>query len=81
MLKLGFKTANETCCRVGKNNAQIPCFPLETPCSNRTEYVFWDAFHPTEAANIIIVGRAYSARTPIDTYPWDIKTLVKQEIN
>ena len=26
-------------------------------CSDRSKYVFWDAFHPTEAANLIVAGK------------------------
>ncbi|GKU92440.1 hypothetical protein SLEP1_g6167 [Rubroshorea leprosula] len=73
----GFKVTNTGCCGVGRNNGQITCLPYQTPCQNRDEYVFWDAFHPTEAANAIIARRSYSARSPSDAYPIDIRRLAQ----
>ncbi|RZC46672.1 hypothetical protein C5167_039621 [Papaver somniferum] len=65
------------CCGVGKNNGEITCLPYQTPCQNRDEYVFWDAFHPSEAANLIIGRRAYAAESPSDAYPYDIRQLAQ----
>ncbi|KAL5772095.1 hypothetical protein ACOSQ2_012019 [Xanthoceras sorbifolium] len=73
----GFRVTNRGCCGVGRNNGQITCLPLQTPCPNRKEYAFWDAFHPTEAANAIIGRRSYSAQSPSDTYPIDIRRLAQ----
>ncbi|KAJ6333319.1 hypothetical protein OIU77_009228 [Salix suchowensis] len=74
----GFTVTNAGCCGVGRNNGQITCLPLQTPCRNRTQYVFWDAFHPTEAANIIVGRRSYSAQSASDAYPYDIRRLTQQ---
>ncbi|CAI8584712.1 unnamed protein product [Vicia faba] len=73
----GFSVTNAGCCGVGRNNAQITCLPLQTPCENRREYLFWDAFHPTEAGNIIVAQRAYNAQSPEDAYPIDISHLAQ----
>ena len=73
----GFKVTNAGCCGVGRNNGQITCLPLQTPCQNRDEYLFWDAFHPSEAANVIIGSRSYSAQSPTDAYPIDIRNLAQ----
>lgn len=62
---------------MGRNNGQITCLPLQTPCQNRDEYVFWDAFHPTEAFNVIFSRRAYSAESSSDAYPVDIQGLAQ----
>ncbi|MED6155124.1 hypothetical protein PIB30_002327 [Stylosanthes scabra] len=71
----GFKVTNAGCCGIGRNNGQITCLPFQPPCSNRREYVFWDAFHPTDAANTIIGRRAYRAQSASDAYPIDINRL------
>ncbi|XVF27417.1 hypothetical protein REPUB_Repub14bG0105000 [Reevesia pubescens] len=73
----GFRVTNAGCCGVGRNNGQITCLPLQTPCRNRNEYLFWDAFHPGEAANVIIGRRSYSAQSPSDAYPIDIRRLAQ----
>ncbi|XP_058095441.1 GDSL esterase/lipase At1g29670-like [Magnolia sinica] len=73
----GFTVTNRGCCGVGRNNGQITCLPLQTPCQNRDEYIFWDAFHPTEAFNVIFAGRCYSAQSSSDAYPIDIRRLAQ----
>ncbi|MBA0569273.1 hypothetical protein Golob_006714, partial [Gossypium lobatum] len=73
----GFRVTNAGCCGVGRNNGQITCLPSQRPCRNRNEYLFWDAFHPTEAANVIIGRRSYNAQSPSDAYPIDIRRLAQ----
>ncbi|KAK3206683.1 hypothetical protein Dsin_020729 [Dipteronia sinensis] len=73
----GFTVTNAGCCGVGRNNGQITCLPLQTPCQNRRQYVFWDAFHPTEAANAVLGRRSYSAQSSSDCHPMDIQQLAQ----
>ncbi|XP_057471505.1 GDSL esterase/lipase At5g45670-like [Actinidia eriantha] len=73
----GLKVTNAGCCGVGRNNGQITCLPLQTPCQNRNEHLFWDAFHPGESANTIIGRRSYSAESATDAYPIDIRRLAQ----
>lgn len=72
---VGFEVVDKGCCGVGKNNGQITCLPLQTPCDNRQKYVFWDAFHPTEAANILLANKAYSSKSKSFSYPTNIQQL------
>ncbi|PIN12497.1 Triacylglycerol lipase [Handroanthus impetiginosus] len=71
----GFEVVDKGCCGVGRNNGQITCLPLETPCDNRNKYIFWDAFHPTEAANILLAKKAYSSKSKSFAYPISIQQL------
>lgn len=73
----GLTVTNRGCCGVGRNNGQITCLPAQTPCSNRREYLFWDAFHPTEAGNILIGRRSYRAQSSSDAYPMDLQHLAQ----
>lgn len=41
------------------------CVPGNVPCSNRDEYLFWDSFHPTEAATLISANIAYNEMSPL----------------
>ncbi|KAL4334570.1 hypothetical protein GQ457_07G021770 [Hibiscus cannabinus] len=70
----GFSVVNRGCCGIGRNRGQITCLPFQTPCNNRDEYVFWDAFHPTEKVNIIMARKAFSG-DPSIVYPINIKQL------
>ncbi|XP_076945413.1 GDSL esterase/lipase At2g23540-like [Bidens hawaiensis] len=53
--KYGFKTAHKACCGNGGQYAGIiPCGPTSSLCEDRDKHVFWDPYHPSEAANLII---------------------------
>lgn len=75
VLVVGFDVVDTGCCGVGKNNGQITCLPLQTPCDNRRKYLFWDAFHPTEAANILLAKKAYTDKSRAFAYPINIQQL------
>ncbi|KAL6882684.1 hypothetical protein ACP4OV_011374 [Aristida adscensionis] len=55
----GFENALDPCC--GGSLPPYLCIRIANSsfslCEDRSKYVFWDAFHPTEAANFIVAGR------------------------
>ena len=71
----GLTELTKGCCGVGRNNGQVTCLPFQTPCANRNEYLFWDAFHPTEAANRIIANKVFSSSSTSDAYPINVSRL------
>ncbi|KAL6890549.1 hypothetical protein ACP4OV_008804 [Aristida adscensionis] len=71
----GFTVLDRGCCGVGRNNGQITCLPLQRPCDDRSKYLFWDAFHPTEAANRIYAARAFNSTSSSDAYPMSVSQL------
>ncbi|CAN6866166.1 unnamed protein product [Brassica oleracea] len=64
----GFEVTDRGCCGVGRNGGEITCLPLAVPCAFRDRHVFWDAFHPTQAFNLIIALRAFNG-SKSDCYP------------
>ncbi|KAH7519766.1 GDSL esterase/lipase At1g71250 [Ziziphus jujuba] len=70
----GFNVIDSACCGLGRNQGRITCLPFNVPCSNRNQYLFWDAFHPTEAANAILAWRAFNG-SPVDCYPINVQQL------
>ncbi|KAH7678819.1 GDSL lipase/esterase protein [Dioscorea alata] len=51
----GFSTASVACCGNGGQYAGIiPCGPTSSMCDDRSAHVFWDPYHPSEAANLVI---------------------------
>ncbi|KAK2365278.1 GDSL esterase/lipase [Trifolium repens] len=56
----GFNTSRIACCGQGPYNGIGLCTPLSDLCPDRNLYAFWDAFHPSEKANKIIVERIMS---------------------
>ncbi|XP_058079624.1 GDSL esterase/lipase At1g71691-like [Magnolia sinica] len=75
----GFNVVDRGCCGIGRNGGQITCLPFQTPCANRNEYVFWDAFHPTEAVNLIMGRRAFSGDASV-VHPMNIQQLANLDI-
>ncbi|KAK1300201.1 GDSL esterase/lipase [Acorus calamus] len=71
----GFEMLDKGCCGVGRNNGQITCLPFQQPCPDQSKYLFWDAFHPTEAANVIYARKAYGSTDCSEVYPMNIKQL------
>ncbi|KAL3527457.1 hypothetical protein ACH5RR_012113 [Cinchona calisaya] len=56
----GFKVSNTSCCNVDTSVGGL-CMPNSKVCSNRADYVFWDAFHPSDAANEVLAERFYNS--------------------
>ncbi|KAK9672312.1 hypothetical protein RND81_12G091800 [Saponaria officinalis] len=57
-ISYGFENANSACCYVsGRFGGSIPCNPTSNVCSDRSKYVFWDPYHPSDAANVLIAKR------------------------
>ncbi|XP_047062435.1 GDSL esterase/lipase At2g23540-like [Lolium rigidum] len=53
--KYGFKTASVACCGNGGRYAGIvPCGPQSSMCDDRQNHVFWDPYHPSEKANLLL---------------------------
>uniref|UniRef100_A0A6N2LSP4 Uncharacterized protein n=1 Tax=Salix viminalis TaxID=40686 RepID=A0A6N2LSP4_SALVM len=75
----GFSVINRGCCGIGRNRGQITCLPFQTPCTNREQYVFWDAFHPTEAVNVLMGRKAFNGDLSM-VYPMNIEQLANLEI-
>ena len=73
-----FTVTDVPCCEVLRYpQPQTQCIPFGTECSNRSEYSFWDAVHPTEAAYVVYGERAYRAESTTDAYPFDIESLAQ----
>ncbi|CAE6108350.1 unnamed protein product [Arabidopsis arenosa] len=61
--RYGFVTSKVACCGQGPYNGMGLCTVLSNLCPNRELYVFWDAFHPTEKANRMIVRHILTGTT------------------
>ncbi|KAF0921677.1 hypothetical protein E2562_013414 [Oryza meyeriana var. granulata] len=70
----GFTEARAACCGLGDMNAKIGCTPVSFYCANRTGYVFWDFYHPTEATARKLTGVAFDGSPPL-IFPVNIRQL------
>ncbi|KAF8729552.1 hypothetical protein HU200_017494 [Digitaria exilis] len=57
--KHGFTTAHTSCCNVDTEVGGL-CLPNTRPCSDRSAFVFWDAYHTSDAANKVIAERLWA---------------------
>ncbi|OAY63870.1 GDSL esterase/lipase [Ananas comosus] len=74
----GFSVIDRGCCGIGRNSGQISCLPFQTPCDNREQYIFWDAFHPTSKVNIILARRAFNGSSN-SVFPMNILQLASYQ--
>nr|XP_048320801.1 GDSL esterase/lipase At4g16230-like isoform X2 [Ziziphus jujuba var. spinosa] len=72
-----YESYDSACCHVaGRFGGLIPCGPTSMVCSDRSKYVFWDPFHPTEAANTIIARRILNGDAN-DISPINVQKLIQ----
>ncbi|KAJ4963636.1 hypothetical protein NE237_023575 [Protea cynaroides] len=73
--KYGFVTASVACCgNGGQYRGIIPCGPQSTLCTDRDKHVFWDPYHPSEAANVIVAKQLVDGDTRYMT-PMNLRQL------
>ena len=51
---VGFTNSDSPCCSFGQIRPAFTCTPASILCQDRTKYIFWDEFHPTDSASELI---------------------------
>ncbi|KAI3441671.1 Lipase_GDSL domain-containing protein [Psidium guajava] len=74
----GFTEVKAACCGLGTLNAKVACLPISKYCTNRRDHVFWDLYHPTEAADRILIDKVFHG-FPQYAYPMDVQQLAAVE--
>ncbi|KAF3437682.1 hypothetical protein FNV43_RR20438 [Rhamnella rubrinervis] len=54
--KYGFNNSDSPCCSFGRIRPALTCVPASSLCQDRSKYVFWDEYHPSDSANEIIAN-------------------------
>lgn len=70
-----FKTSKVACCGQGPYNGIGLCTLASSICQNRDDHLFWDAFHPSERANKMIVKQIMTGSTDV-IYPMNLSTIL-----
>ncbi|CAO2831349.1 unnamed protein product [Amaranthus hypochondriacus] len=61
----GFEVADRGCCGTGNLEVSFLCNKLDVgTCKDASKYVFWDSFHPTQAAYQLIVHQVLQKSLP-----------------
>lgn len=51
LMLAGFSNSKDPCCSFYNIRPALTCIPASTLCQDRSKYVFWDEYHPTDSAN------------------------------
>ncbi|KAF5482537.1 hypothetical protein F2P56_003095 [Juglans regia] len=78
--RFGFVTSKVACCGQGPYNGIGTCNPLSSLCPNRDIYAFWDAFHPSERANRLIVQQIMTGSSDYMN-PMNLSTIMAMDSN
>lgn len=73
---IGFTEIKMACCGLGKLNAETPCLPGFSCCSNRKERFFWDQYHLSEAAAHTLVDIILDDASPF-VFPASVTQLMR----
>ncbi|XP_050365488.1 GDSL esterase/lipase At5g37690-like [Argentina anserina] len=63
-LLFNFTEVESACCGSGKLNAESFCKQGSNLCSDRNQYLFWDRFHPSQAASKLAAITLFSGGQP-----------------
>lgn len=75
MLK-DFTVLDYACCGGGPFGAD-GCNSSATVCQNRSNYLFWDDYHPTNAATGVAANMMFGDTTGLFVHPINVQQLVE----
>ncbi|CAL5053335.1 unnamed protein product [Urochloa decumbens] len=73
--KHGVRETGRACCEMSRRSSGVLCKKRGPVCRDRTEYVFFDGLHPTDAVNARIARKGYGSSSPEHAYPINVKKL------
>ncbi|CAN0840945.1 GDSL esterase/lipase At1g71691 [Linum grandiflorum] len=72
----GFTETTSACCGLGKYRGWIMCMAPEMACSNASNHIWWDQYHPTAAANAILADNIWNGLHTRMCYPTNMEDIV-----
>lgn len=54
------------------------CLSPEMACTNASNYIWWDQFHPTAAVNEILADNVWSSMHTSICYPMNLQDMLTQ---
>lgn len=74
---LGFENPSSACChQAGRYGGLVACTGVSKVCEDRSKYIWWDTFHPSDAANVVIAKRMLHGDSN-DISPMNIEQLLQ----
>ncbi|KAF5729756.1 hypothetical protein HS088_TW20G00120 [Tripterygium wilfordii] len=78
-LRYGFNVTTDACCGLGKYKGWVMCLSPEMACSNASNHIWWDQYHPTDAVNAILAENVWSGLHSQMCYPMNLKDMVSPQ--
>lgn len=72
----GFNVTADACCGLGKYRGWLMCISPEMACSNASNHIWWDQFHPTDAVNAILAENVWNGLHSNMCYPMNMEDMV-----
>ncbi|KAL8536381.1 hypothetical protein ACS0TY_011846 [Phlomoides rotata] len=74
----GFNVTTDACCGFGKYRGWIVCISSEMACTDASNHIWWDQFHPTDAVNEILAENVWSNQHSSMCYPMSLQEMITQ---
>ncbi|KAB1215453.1 hypothetical protein CJ030_MR4G010536 [Morella rubra] len=74
--RYGFNVTADACCGLGKYRGWLMCISPEMACSNASNHIWWDQFHPTDAVNAILAENVWNGLHSNMCYPMNMEDMV-----
>ncbi|KAI8546196.1 hypothetical protein RHMOL_Rhmol07G0098400 [Rhododendron molle] len=78
-LLYGFNVTADACCGLGPYRGWMMCLTPEMACSNASNHIWWDQFHPTDAVNEILADNVWSGLHTEICYPMNLQNMIAQK--
>ncbi|KAL6348824.1 hypothetical protein AAG906_033480 [Vitis piasezkii] len=74
--RYGFNFTADACCGLGRYRGWIMCLSPEMACSNASNHIWWDQFHPTDVVNAILADNVWSSLHTGMCYPSNLQDML-----
>lgn len=72
----GFNVTTDACCGLGRYRGWLMCISPEMACSNASNHIWWDQFHPTAEVNAILADNVWNGLHTKMCYPMNLEDMV-----
>ncbi|XP_004300877.1 PREDICTED: GDSL esterase/lipase 7-like [Fragaria vesca subsp. vesca] len=72
----GFKVTTDACCGLGDYKGFLMCLSPDMACSNASDHIWWDQFHPTDTVNAILADNVWNGLHTKMCYPMNLEDVV-----
>ncbi|KAM5572128.1 GDSL esterase/lipase [Rosa sericea] len=74
--RYGFKVTTDACCGLGDYKGFLMCLSPDMACSNASDHIWWDQFHPTDTVNAILADNVWNGLHTKMCYPMNLEDVV-----